>query len=358
MKKILISTGGSGGHVIPALTLYDHFNEKFEAFLVTDQRGAKYIDKDKYSFEIIDTPKISKNIFKIPFILIFFSISILNSFLYLKKNKIKYLISTGGYMSSPFCIVAKILRINILLFEPNMVLGRSNKMFLNSCNKIICYSDNIQYFPNKYNNKIFLTEPLLRKEMYDLEKNTKTEINEPFRILVTGGSQGAKFFDEKIKELIVNLSKENKIYLIQQVFDEKKKKDLEKEYNDNNIDHELYSFDNKLYKKISKIDFAITRAGASTISELIFYNIPFLAIPYPYAKDNHQFYNAKNYLDKDLCWMIRQEDFEVKKVSFLLKNLLNNKEEYFSKKNNIEKFSYQNTWNNINQKLISIINEN
>ena len=63
MKKILISTGGSGGHVIPAIALFDHYRENFEIYLVSDRRGAKYIDQNKYSFEIIDIPKISNNIF-------------------------------------------------------------------------------------------------------------------------------------------------------------------------------------------------------------------------------------------------------------------------------------------------------
>ena len=63
MKKILISTGGSGGHVIPAIALFDHYRENFEIYLVSDRRGAKYIDQNKYSFEIIDIPKISNKIF-------------------------------------------------------------------------------------------------------------------------------------------------------------------------------------------------------------------------------------------------------------------------------------------------------
>ena len=111
-------------------------------------------------------------------------------------------------------------------------------------------------------------------------------------------------------------------------------------------------------KKFKDVDFAITRAGASTISELSFYNIPFLAIPFPYAKDDHQFYNAKYYSDKDLCWLVKQEDFDPNKIADLLTNLIKDKKDYLLKKLNMEKFSYQNTWNNINQKLTVLINEN
>mgnify|MGYP002527761767 CR=1 FL=1 len=85
--------------------------------------------------------------------------------------------------------------------------------------------------------------------------------------MIIGGSQGANFFDEKIKELAIKLSKENEIYLIQQVSDEDKKIDLSKQYNELNLKYELFDFNNELYKKFKDIDFAITRAGASTISE-------------------------------------------------------------------------------------------
>ena len=358
MKKILISTGGSGGHVISALTLFDHYSENFEIYLVSDKRGAKYINQNKYPFKIIDTPKISNNIFKIPFIIIFFLISIFKSYFFLRKKNIQYLISTGGYMSSPFCIAAKLLDVKIFLFEPNMVLGRSNKIFLSFSKKIICYSEQIRNFPNEYKHKILLINPLLRKEIYTLTKNIKHENSPPFKILIIGGSQGANFFDEKIKELAINLSKKNEIYLIQQISDENKKIELSKQYSEINLKYELFDFNNELYNKFNDIDFAISRAGASTISELSFYNIPFLAIPFPYAKDNHQFYNAKYYSDKDLCWLVEQEDFDSNKIASFITNLIKNKKDYFLKKLNMEKFSYQNTWNNINQKLIGLINEN
>ena len=332
MKKILISTGGSGGHVISAITLFDHYSEKSKIYLVSDKRGAKYIDQNKYPFKIIDTPKISNNIFKIPFILIFFLISIFKSYFFLRKKNIQYLISTGGYMSSPFCIAAKLLNVKIFLFEPNMVLGRSNKIFLSLSKKIICYSEQIRNFPNEYKHKILLINPLLRKEIYTLTKNIKNENSLPFKILIIGGSQGANFFDEKIKELAINLSKENEIYLIQQISDENKKIDLTKQYSEINLKYELFDFNNELYKKFNDIDFAISRAGASTISELSFYNIPFLAIPFPYAKDNHQFYNAKYYSDKDLCWLVEQKDFDSNKIASFITNLMKNKKRLFIKK--------------------------
>ena len=71
-KKILISTGGSGGHVIPALNFYDHLKDNYEVFLATDIRGSKFINSDLYKNKIIDVPDFKKNILKAPFNLIFF----------------------------------------------------------------------------------------------------------------------------------------------------------------------------------------------------------------------------------------------------------------------------------------------
>ena len=80
-KKILISTGGSGGHIIPAITLYEHLKNDFEIFLTSDKREAsKYINKKNYNYKLIEIPRISKNFFKIPYILFFFIISFFKSF--------------------------------------------------------------------------------------------------------------------------------------------------------------------------------------------------------------------------------------------------------------------------------------
>ena len=150
-KKILISTGGSGGHIIPAITLYEHLKNDFEIFLTSDKRGSKYINHNMYNFKLIEIPRISKNLFKAPYVLFFFIISFFKSFFFIKKNDIQVLISTGGYMSLPLCLSAKMLNIKIYLFEPNMVIGRSNKFFLKFSEKIICYSQKLKNFPQELN---------------------------------------------------------------------------------------------------------------------------------------------------------------------------------------------------------------
>ncbi len=353
-KKILISTGGSGGHVIPAITIYDHLKNEYDILISTDLRGLKYLPFDAYETVIVDTPKFN-NFILLPFaILKLFFLTVKSLFL-MKKEKIQILISTGGYMSLPLCLAAKIFNIKIFLIEPNMVIGRANKFFLNFCKKIICYSKNIIGFPNKYENKLIISNPLVRKKYY--EKNYEENINKPFTITIIGGSQGAKIFDEIIHEIILKISKINSLRVIHQT-NQKNIDFLKNYYLENKIENNVFTYDQNLNIYLSKSDLCITRAGASTLAELSILNIPFIAIPLPTSKDNHQLENANYYKNKDCCWIIEQSNFDKKKFEDLLINIFKDKDNFIKKKKNLENLNYQNTWNNVNQKLLKIINEN
>ena len=85
-------------------------------------------------------------------------------------------------------------------------------------------------------------------------------------------------------------------------------------------------------KLIYKSDLAITRSGASTIAELEFLQVPFIAVPYPFAKDNHQFENALYYKENGSCWVVEQKNFTFENLSFLLVKILENKNEMESKR--------------------------
>ena len=86
-QKILISTGGSGGHVVPATILYEHLKNQFQVFMTIDNRGVKFLDKNKYNIEIIDVPPISKNFFLLPFQFFIMIYIIIKSVIFLKKKK-------------------------------------------------------------------------------------------------------------------------------------------------------------------------------------------------------------------------------------------------------------------------------
>ena len=352
-KNILISSGGSGGHVIPAMILYDHLSKEANVTISIDKRGSRYLDKDNYNYNVIDTPRLN-NIFFLPFNSILILFLTFKSFFLLKNRKIEKLISTGGYMSLPLILAAKLLRLQIYLFEPNLVLGRANKYFLNSCRKIFCYAEQIKNFPNNLKSKMVIIKPLVRENVYKLNPNSI--INDKLNLLIVGGSQGANIFDKNLKNSVVNISKNFSIKVIQQT-NEKNISDLRNFYFKNNIENTIFSFDKNFTNIAQQADLCLTRAGASTLAELSVLNIPFITVPLPSSKDNHQFENANFYKNYDCCWILEQNYFE-EKIEDILKEILINKNDYLKKKENLKKLNYQNTWINVNQKILKIINEN
>jgi UDP-N-acetylglucosamine--N-acetylmuramyl-(pentapeptide) pyrophosphoryl-undecaprenol N-acetylglucosamine transferase len=353
-KKILISTGGTGGHVIPAEIISDHLKDNYDVILSTDTRGLNYFKSDINNVAIFNTPKLNKN-FLLPFRLIKIFFLIFRAIYYLKKKKIKKVISTGGYMSLPICLGAKILNLPIYLLEPNFILGRANKFYLNFSKNIFCYSDKLINFPKKFINKIDIIKPLISKEYYERKK--KETKNQKFCILIVGGSQGANFFDNTIKESIIDLSKKFPIEVIQQT-SKRNIERLEEFYNKNNIENKIFNFEKNFINMIDKSSLCITRAGATTLAELSIMNKPFIAVPLPSAKDNHQFENAKFYQQLDCCWILNQISFNKDALNKILFNILENKTDYISKRENLKKLNFLNSWNSVNQKLIEKVNEN
>ena len=331
-----------------------HLEGKFEIFISTDLRGYKYLTTKTNETIIIDTPRMNLN-FLIIFRLIKFFYLTIKSYLFLKKNKIDKVISTGGYMSLPICLSAKILGLNIYLLEPNFVLGRANKFFLKFCNKIFCYKKDLKNFPEKFKDKIKIIPPLVRKKFY--EKKLLNSENKKFCILVVGGSQGAKLFENIIHKVIISLSKKYSIKIIQQISVDNVNT-LKEIYNKAGIENKIFDFDENFATLIRDSDFCITRAGASSLAEMSIMNKPFLAIPLLDSKDNHQFENANFYKNLNCCWIMNQNDFDVDKLKHFLMNILSDKREFINKKDNLKRLNFKNSWNNVNQNILESINEN
>ena len=353
-KNILISTGGTGGHVVPAEVLNEHLKQEFNVHISTDLRGLKYLNKEITDIVLINTPKLNLDF------LIFFKFFkviylIIKSYLFLKNQKIEKVLSTGGYMSLPICISAKLLKLEIYLFEPNVVLGRANKFFLKFCEKIFSYNRKLKNFPNEYLYKIEIIPPLVRKKFF--ENNQLNIENEKFCCLVVGGSQGSKIFDNIIQDVIISLSKNYRIKIIQQT-EQSNIVNLKKVYEDVNVENVIFDFKENFADLIKESDLCITRAGATTLAEISTMNRPFLAVPLKSSKDNHQHENATFYENLNCCWVMSQNNFDKINLERFLNNILRDKTDYSIKKKNLKKLNFQNTWNDVNQKLLETINEN
>ena len=198
-----------------------------------------------------------------------------------------------------------------------------------------------------------IINPLVREEIY---KKSLSSINkDKFNLLIVGGSQGARIFDNHLKRSIVNISKKFPIKVIQQT-SKKNSLHLKDFYSKNSVENTVFSFDKNFVNLIHQADLCITRAGASTLAELSILNIPFIAVPLPTSKDNHQFENANFYKNNDCCWIIDQTLFE-DKIEGVLKDICENGYKYLKKKDNLKKLNYQNTWISVNQKILRVINE-
>ncbi len=356
MKKILITTGGSGGHVIPALNLFEHLKNEFDVTLYTDVRGAKFIPKETKK-TIFEVKQIAEKKYLLPFKLTILFFAFVKSLIRLSGRKFDIIISTGGYMSLPIVLAAKVFNIKIFLFEPNSIIGRSNKFLLKFCDKIFCYDKNLQGFNKKFNNKVVNIPPILNKCFYQNSDKEKEFDNRVFKILIIGGSQASLFFSKNLQSEMIKIGKKYKITIVQQLSINFNINDYKRSYDENNIENELFYFKEKFLCDDNNFDIAISRSGASSLTELAHLNIPFIAIPFPYATDNHQYFNAKRYYEQNCCWLLEEKKINSGDIFKIINEIMENKKDYFEKKKNLKKVNANLTWESINKMITENFNE-
>ena len=345
MKKIILSAGGTGGHIFPMVALYEGLKqENHDIMLITDIRVEKYINDLNIKFKLVDA---ASPFGKKYFIYGIFTISkiiksIFQSYKILKKFKPDLVIGCGGYVSFSVLIASKLLGIKIILYETNSVLGRVNKIFSKYSSKIITgYKDPIK-LNKKYTDKTFYVGQLIRKNILsiniDLKKIKKDQIN----LLVLGGSQGANVFSKSLPKILKKLLIKN---ISIHVFHQSNNKDVNyitEEYkkiqNTKNFSFDVFTFEPNIQKYYKFSNLVICRSGSSTLSELCAIQLPFIAIPLPSSLDNHQYFNAKFYADNDCGWLIKQDtDLEnnlYNKLNYIFQNYneeISKKAENFNK---------------------------
>ena len=196
-KKIVFSTGGTGGHIFPAINLMKHFFDKgYEVLIVTDKRGDNFI-KNYLEFKsyILNTnTPTNKNFVKktLSFAIIFYSI--IKAIIILKKEKPDLIFGFGGYVSFPTSLASIFFKAPLILYENNMVLGRTNKYLSYFSKKILIAKKITENYPEKYKSKTHQVGSILNKEIINYTELKKNIKEENFSILVLGGSQGAEIF--------------------------------------------------------------------------------------------------------------------------------------------------------------------
>ena len=322
-KNVLIITGGTGGHVIPAQNLGNYLlKKKTNCRIIVDKRGHKYINNFKGKIHIINSSNLSGNIILKFFGLVKLLYGFLESVFIIFYFKPKTVISFGSYASFfPLlsCLILKpFFKIDLYIHEQNSVLGRTNSFFLKYVNKILLNFEISSKKNYKYNFKTHIVGyPESYKKNNDVEEYNNSE--NKFRIFISGGSQGSEFISKFSTDLIIKIENENIIqpeYIIQcpKNLINKVSKDLEKVNTRIIIKDYFYNVD-QILKNTS---FAISRAGAGSIIDLINYKIPSILIPLPNSKDNHQYHNALILKKHNLALIVNQnEDSFIKSKKFI-----------------------------------------
>ena len=359
-KRILIATGGTGGHVFPAYSLANYFiKNNYNVKLTIDNRGLKYL-KNYENLDLIkipSSPLIKKNILKFFLSIFIILFSIIRSIIFLLFNRPSIVFGMGGYSSFPVCIAAIILRVKFVIYENNLIIGKANKYLLFFANKIFVSSKNLEGVPKKYNDKVLEIGNIVREEIIDSKLgNTLNKNFDDIKILVLGGSQAAKIFAEKLPKIFEKFRNSKISIKIYQQCKKEQKEKLSEFYKKAKIDCEIFSFTKQIIDYYSKVNLVITRSGASVLGELINIKIPFISIPLPTSADNHQFKNAMYYKKKGFGYLVDEKDIN-DQLYDLIKSMYEDKSALKKILTNQSQYSDKNIFKNINILIKSIINE-
>ena len=172
-NKIIIATGGTGGHIFPAVSLKNYLSEVgFNSILTTDKRGLNFVDSiDANNLKIINSSMLNKKNIIVSITRIFFAI--LTSLIFLIKNRPKCIFGMGGYASFPVCFAGMLLGIPFIIYENNLLMGKANRYLAPFAKKIFTSFKEVEGIKNKYNNKVIVVGNILRKKSSTILKQMK-----------------------------------------------------------------------------------------------------------------------------------------------------------------------------------------
>ena len=315
--KIILSGGGTGGHIYPAIAIANELKNRFPdaEFLFVGAKDRMEMEKvPEAGYEImglwisgLQRRLTLKNI-SFPFKLIF---SLLKARNIIKQFKPDVAIGTGGYASGPLLQMAVSRKIPSLIQEQNSYPGITNKLLAKKVQKICVAYDGLERFFPK--NKIIKTGNPVRQDLLDIDTKTieaKDHFNlqhGKYTLLVLGGSLGARRINELIKDELDFLNTLN-VQVIWQCgklyYHEYKLSGHEKHI-------QLHAFINNMDMAYAAADIIISRAGASSVSELCIVGKPVIFIPSPNVAEDHQAKNASAVVEKNAALLIRENELKV-----------------------------------------------
>lgn len=319
--KVLVVSGASGGHIFPALSFIDALHQadpKAQILFVLPERSLKVEPLPRscrLSYICLSSisPKLSLKAFRE--IARFLKGSFESLFLVL-EFKPDIIVGFGSISSIPIVISGWLFRIKTLIHEQNVVPGRANRFLSKLVDKVtVSFQESERYLKiNKQ--RLCLTGNPLRKQLENADKDKALDFFKfergKFTILVMGGSQGSRKINHCFSEALSKITQREKLQIIHisglADFDF-----LDKNYRDLNCKVRLFGFLEEIGHAYSASHLVISRAGATTVAELLHFRLPAIIIPYPYAS-GHQLYNAGALEKSGRCVIIEEDKLNADKL--------------------------------------------
>jgi UDP-N-acetylglucosamine--N-acetylmuramyl-(pentapeptide) pyrophosphoryl-undecaprenol N-acetylglucosamine transferase len=306
-NAIVLSAGGTGGHLFPAQALAAELvNRGRQIVVMTDARFAHY--STHFPGATIQTvPSSPFNSVLAPFKI---AAGVLAAAMRLMKLKPAAVIGFGGYPSVPVMLAATLLRLPTAIIEQNAVVGRANRLVMNKV-KTVAAAFPIARFAPADPYKVVLTGNPLRPEVEALwgASYNVPDSSGPLRILVFGGSQGARALSEIVPAALTRLPHDLKMRL--NVVQQCRPEDIDQVrqiYSNAEIRAQLESFFGDLPRRMAETHLVIARSGAGTVAELMAIGRPAILVPLPGALDDNQAPNADILARAEAGWKVRQSD--------------------------------------------------
>ncbi len=327
MKRILIVSGGTGGHIYPGIALAEELRKRgAEIFFITKEKNKKIIDDYGFtSFAISGQGwgrKISGGFF--PFLAALF-VSFIHSGKILIRIKPEIVIGMGGYLSFPALVLARLFGKRTLIYESNFYPGLANRCLALIIHQVaVAFEETKNYL--SFAKKIITVGFPVRKEIntaYPRAEAIKRLglVENRFTLLVFGGSQGAHFLNRLILEALPRLSSwKNKIQFIH-LTGEKDWPEIEAGYQKAGFIGKVLPYFAQMELAYAAADLVISRAGAATVAELIAVRKPAFLIPFSQAAEDHQTLNAQYLAGFGAAEIFSEKELSAEKISQQISNL-------------------------------------
>ncbi|MDO8662057.1 MAG: undecaprenyldiphospho-muramoylpentapeptide beta-N-acetylglucosaminyltransferase [Candidatus Omnitrophota bacterium] len=331
--KVLVATGASGGHIFPAVSFIDALETKHkgtDTLLVLPKRGiGSGILLADCKIKYISTSTITFSISTANFIAIVrFLKGTWESLMIILEFKPDIVVGFGSLDSIPCLLIAWLFRIKTLIHEQNVLPGRANRLLAHFCDRVAVSFVKTKDYLNINQKKIVVTGNPLLRQLKKIDRNTALDSfslsKDKFTVLVMGGSQGSRHINSGFLNAVANLSDISMIQVIH-LAGVGEVREVKEVYKNINLNHRVYDFLENMGEAYSASDIVISRAGATTIAELISFKLPGIVSPYPYAYA-HQFENAKVLGDRGCVIIINDDQLEKEVFKITLETLINNRD--------------------------------